>query len=82
MDHRTRNLVTGLQLRWDDATGPRRRPWRQRARGPILGAKTESKATSAPNDERIEQVLTEHGVILFADPTPGVRLALAPARPT
>ena len=33
------------------------------------------KPTSAPNDARIEQALNERGVILFADPTPGVRLA-------
>ena len=44
--------------------------------------KRDRKPTSAPNDARIEQVLTERGVILFADPTPGVRLAVAPARPT
>jgi DNA-binding transcriptional regulator YiaG len=31
--------------------------------------KRDRKPTSVPNDERIEQVLTERGVILFADPT-------------
>ena len=30
--------------------------------------------TTAPNDARIEEVLLCFGVIVFADPTPGVRL--------
>jgi hypothetical protein len=31
--------------------------------------------TSAPNDARIEEALLARGVILFAEPTPGARLA-------
>jgi len=37
--------------------------------------KHDRRPTSAPNDARIEQALLEHGVILFAKPTPGARLA-------
>jgi len=37
--------------------------------------KHDRRPTSAPNDARIEQTLLDHGVILFAEPTPGARLA-------
>jgi transcriptional regulator with XRE-family HTH domain len=37
--------------------------------------KRDRKPTSAPNDARIEQALIERGVILFAEPTLGARLA-------
>jgi transcriptional regulator with XRE-family HTH domain len=37
--------------------------------------KHDRRPTSAPNDARIEQALLDHGVILFAEPTPGARLA-------
>ena len=37
--------------------------------------KRDRKPTSAPNDGRIEQGLIERGVILFAEPTLGARLA-------
>lgn len=37
--------------------------------------KHDRRPTSAPNDARIEQALLAHGVILFAEPTPGARLA-------
>jgi hypothetical protein len=44
-------------------------------RGPFLGTEHDRRPTSAPNDVRIEQALLKHGVILFAEPTPGARLA-------
>ena len=37
--------------------------------------KHDRRPTSAPSDARIEQALVAHGVILFAEPTPGARLA-------
>ena len=37
--------------------------------------KHDRRPTSAPNDARIEQALLARGVILFAEPTPGARLA-------
>ncbi len=37
--------------------------------------KRDRKPVGGPNDERIEKLLLERGVILFTDPTPGVRLA-------
>jgi len=37
--------------------------------------KHDRRPTSAPNDSRIEQALLARGVILFAEPTPGARLA-------
>ena len=55
----SKNLVTGRQLRAV-------RFWER---------KHDRRPTSAPNDARIEQALLEHGVVLFADPTPGARLA-------
>ena len=38
-------------------------------------ARTDQRPTGAPNDRRIEQALLDHGVLLFAEPTPGTRLA-------
>jgi hypothetical protein len=35
----------------------------------------ESTNALSANDARIEQALLKHGVILFAEPTPGARLA-------
>ena len=79
--YRSRNLVTGRQLRAArtlagmtqkdlaaalDVNERAVRFWER---------KHDSRATSAPNDVRIEQALLKHGVILFAEPTPGARLA-------
>ena len=86
MGPRTCNLVTGLQLRAARTLAG----MTQRDLAAAVGVneravrfwerKRDRKPTSAPNDQRIEQVLTERGVNLFVDPTPGVRLALAPPR--
>jgi transcriptional regulator with XRE-family HTH domain len=37
--------------------------------------KRDRRPTSAPNDSLIEQALLARGVILFAEPAPGARLA-------
>jgi hypothetical protein len=37
--------------------------------------KHDRRPTSAPNDARIEQALLARGMVLFAEPTPGARLA-------
>jgi transcriptional regulator with XRE-family HTH domain len=76
----SKNLVTGKQLRAARVLAG----LTQKTLGEALGVderavrfwerKHDRKPTSAPNDARIEQVLLERGVILFADPTPGARL--------
>jgi DNA-binding transcriptional regulator YiaG len=81
MGHRTHNLVTGRQLRAArtlagmsqadlafalDINERAIRFWELRR---------DKKPTSGPNNARIEQCLFEHGVVLFAEPTPGARLA-------
>jgi transcriptional regulator with XRE-family HTH domain len=81
MAYRSINLVTGRQLRAArtlagmtqedlaaalDVNERAVRFWER---------KHDSRPTSAPNDVRIEQTLLKHGVILFAEPTPGARLA-------
>ena len=75
------NLVTGQQLRAARALAG----LTQRELGRALNVdersvrfwerKKDRRPTSAPNDARIEAVLRERGVVLFSDPTPGVRLA-------
>ena len=79
--YRSRNLVTGRQLRAArtlagmtqkdlaaalDVNERAVRFWER---------KHDRRPTSAPNDVRIEEALLKHGVILFAEPTPGARLA-------
>jgi transcriptional regulator with XRE-family HTH domain len=77
----SRNLCTGRQLRAARVLAG----LTQRTLGAALGvderavrfweAKHDRRPTSAPNDRRIEVVLLDHGVVLFAEPTPGARLA-------
>ena len=77
----TINLVTGRQLRAARGLAG----LTQRTLGAALGVderavrfwerKHDRKPTGSPNDRRIEQCLLEHGVILFAEPTAGARLA-------
>jgi transcriptional regulator with XRE-family HTH domain len=74
------NLINGRQLRAARVLAG----LTQKTLGEALGVheravrfwerKHDRKPTSAPNDARIEHVLLERGVILFADPTPGARL--------
>jgi DNA-binding transcriptional regulator YiaG len=81
MAHFSRNLCTGRQLRAARVLAG----LTQRTLGAALGvderavrfweARTDRRPTGAPNDRRIEVVLLNHGVILFAEPTPGARLA-------
>ena len=77
----SKNLVTGRQLRAARVLAG----LTQRTLGAALGVderavrfwerKHDRRPTSAPNDARIEQALLEHGVVIFAEPTPGARLA-------
>ena len=79
----SRNLVTGRQLRAARVLAG----LTQRTLGAALGvdersirfweAKHDRRPTGAPNDARIEEVLRDCGVVLFAEPTPGARLAVA-----
>jgi DNA-binding XRE family transcriptional regulator len=81
MAYRSNNLITGRQLRVARALAG----MTQRDLATALDVnerairfwerKHDKRPTSAPNDVRIEQALLEHGVILFAEPTPGARLA-------
>ena len=81
MSTTTLNLVTGRQLRAARVLAG----LTQRTLGAALGVderavrfwerKHDRKPTGSPNDRRIEQCLLEHGVILFAEPTAGARLA-------
>ena len=81
MAYRSSNLVTGRQLRAARTLAG----MTQRDLATVLGLneravrfwerKHDKRSTSAPNDARIEQALLAHGVILFAEPTPGARLA-------
>jgi transcriptional regulator with XRE-family HTH domain len=80
MAYRSSNLVTGRQLR----AGRTLAGMTRRDLAIVLGIneravrfwerKHDRRPTSAPNDARIEQALLAHGVILFAEPTPGARL--------
>ena len=81
MTYRSSNLVTGLQLRAARTLAG----MTQRDLAAALGIneravrfwerKRDRRPTSSPNDARIEQALLDRGVILFAEPTPGARLA-------
>lgn len=81
MPYKSINLITGRQLRSARVLAG----LTQRTLGAALGVderavrfwerKHDRKPTSSPNDRRIEQCLLEHGVILFAEPTAGARLA-------
>ena len=57
---------------------PAKHAWRGiecgRTRLPFLLRKHDLLPTSAPNGARIEKALLDHGVVLFAEPTPGARL--------
>lgn len=74
------NLVTGRQLRAARILAG----LTQRTLGAALGVderavrfwerKHDRRPTGAPNGARIEKVLMDHGVVLFAEPTPGARL--------
>ena len=77
----SKNLVTGRQLRAARVLAG----LTQRTLGAALGLnercirfwerKHDRRPTGAPNDARIEEVLLDHGVVLFSLPTPGARLA-------
>lgn len=77
----SRNLITGRQLRAARVLAG----MTQKSLGAAVGVderavrywerKHDRRPTSAPNDARIEQALLKRGVILFADPTPGARVA-------
>jgi len=77
----SRNLCTGRQLRAARVLAG----LTQQTLGAALGVneravrfwerKHDRRPTSAPNDRRIEEVLLDRGVVLFAEPTPGARLA-------
>ncbi len=77
----SRNLVNGRQLRAARVLAG----LTQRTLGAALGvderavrfweARTDRRPTGVPNDARIEQALLDRGVLLFAEPTPGARLA-------
>ena len=79
--YRSINLVTGRQLRAAQTLAG----MTQRDLATVLAVneravrfwerKYDRRPTSAPNDTRIEQALLPRGVILFAEPTPGARLA-------
>ena len=79
--YRSNNLVTGRQLRAARTLAG----MTQRDLAAALGIneravrfwerKHDRRPTSSPNDARIEQALLTRGVILFAEPTPGARLA-------
>ena len=81
MAYRSINLVTGRQLRAARTLAG----MTQRDLATVLAvndravrfweSKHDRRPTSAPNDTRIEQALLARGVILFAEPTPGARLA-------
>jgi transcriptional regulator with XRE-family HTH domain len=77
----TSNLVTGRQLR----TGRVLSGLTQQELACELGVneravrfwerKNDRPPTSSPNLRRIEEALHRYGVICFAEPTPGIRLA-------
>ena len=80
MSQRSKNLINGRQLRAARVLAG----LTQRTFGAAMGVderavrfwerKHDRRPTGAPNDLRIEQVLLDHGVILFAEPSPGARL--------
>jgi transcriptional regulator with XRE-family HTH domain len=81
MAYWSKNLVTGRQLRAARTLAG----MTQRDLAAALGInerairfwerKRDRRPTSAPNDARIEEALLARGVMLFAEPTPGARLA-------
>ena len=81
MARHSNNLINGRQLRAARVLAG----LTQRTLGAALGVderavrfwecKHDRRPTGAPNDARIEEVLLDRGVILFAEPTPGARLA-------
>jgi transcriptional regulator with XRE-family HTH domain len=81
MAYRSSNLVTGRQLRAARTLAG----MTQQELASVLGVneravrfwerKHDRRPTSSPNDARIEQALLACGVVLFAEPTPGARLA-------
>ena len=81
MAYRSENLVTGRQLRAARVLAG----LTQQTLGAALGVderavrfwerKKDARPTTASNAVRIEAVLLAHGVVIFADPTPGARLA-------
>jgi transcriptional regulator with XRE-family HTH domain len=76
----SKNLVTGRQLRAARVLAG----LTQRTLGAALGVderavrfwerKHDRRPTGSPNDARIVRALSDHGVVLFAEPTPGARL--------
>ena len=80
MSQRSKNLINGRQLRAARVLAG----LTQRTFGAAMGVderavrfwerKHDRRPTGSPNDLRIEQVLLDHGVILFAEPSPGARL--------
>jgi DNA-binding XRE family transcriptional regulator len=84
MAYWSNNLVTGRQLRAARTLAG----MTQRDLATVLAVneravrfwerKHDRRPTSAPNDARFEQALLAHGLILFAEPTPGARLAEKP----
>ena len=81
MAYWSENLVTGRQLRAARTLAGITQRDLARALGVNERAvrfwerKHDRRPTSAPNDARIEEALLACGVILFAEPTPGARLA-------
>lgn len=81
MAYFSKNLVTGRQLRAARVLAG----LTQKGLGEAIGVneravrfwerRHEKRPTGAPHDVRIEQALLEHGVVLFAEPTPGARVA-------
>jgi transcriptional regulator with XRE-family HTH domain len=77
----SKNLVTGWQLREARTLAGMTQRNLARELGVSERAvrfwerKHDRRPTSAPNDARIEQALLACGVVLFAEPTPGARLA-------
>ena len=81
MNIHSNNLITGRQLRAARVLAG----LTQRTLGAALGVderqirfwerRHHSKPSGARHHTRIERVLLDHGVILMAEPSPGVRLA-------
>jgi hypothetical protein len=82
----SKNLVTGRQLRaarvlaglTQKTLGAKLEVDERAVR--FWEAQTDRRPTGAPNDARIEEVLRDCGVVLFAEPTPGARLREKTAR--
>jgi transcriptional regulator with XRE-family HTH domain len=82
MTFKAKNLITGRQLRAARVLAG----LTQKTLGAALGVdqravrfwerKHDRHPTNPRNAFRVEQCLLNHGVILFAEPTPGARLAV------